>query len=169
MAPVACFCRRQTAECILEAWKNAFGHGSARSGKCIWPCSACVSDPGFLGKPSVYLEMQGSGFGRFLNIQIPKRREPPKDSQMHFPGPGKCIWALPRPRQYQCLVEPLQSQRKARVTLQRFQGVCLYALLPIPKPQARIRNAAEQGQMHFSGPEKCIWQGFLFSLCETSH
>ena len=148
--------------------------------KCIWPwlCSFRQMHLALLGlhfgswligKPSVYLEMQGSGFGRFLNIQIPKRREPPKDSQMHFPGPGKCIWALPRPRQYQCLVEPLQSRRKARVTLQRFQGVCLYALLPIPKPQARIRNAAEQAQMHFSGPEKCIWQGFLFSLCETSH
>ena len=32
---------------------------------------------------------------------------------MHFSGPGKCIWALPRPCQCQGLVESLQRQRKA--------------------------------------------------------
>ena len=42
MAAVSHFCREQRAKCIFQAWKNAFGHGSARSHLVLGVVKGCL-------------------------------------------------------------------------------------------------------------------------------
>ena len=42
MAAVSHFCREQRAKCIFQAWKNAFGHGSARSRLVLGVVKGCL-------------------------------------------------------------------------------------------------------------------------------
>ena len=65
-------------------------------------------------------------FAGCFNIQIAKRREPSKDGQMHFSGPGKCIWALPRPCEYQGLVQSF-AEKTFKTSLKEFKKVFTFA------------------------------------------
>ena len=83
---------------------------------------------------------------------------------MHFSGPGKCIWALPRPRQCFRLLVCLQRQRKAfKTSLTEF--MCTFAFRNSEAFLCFFRKMAAvscfllgaESRMHFSGLEKCIW------------